>query len=52
MVVGIFEAALFGTGDGCAEGGEEDDVVGLFGEDVFGAPLDEACHAGKVIRGL
>jgi len=41
VVVGVFEAAFFGSGDGRAEGGEEDDVVGVFLEDVFGAFLEE-----------
>lgn len=33
--VGIFETALFGAGDGGAEGGEDDDVGGGFVEDLF-----------------
>jgi hypothetical protein len=44
MVVGVFEAAFFCSGDGGAEGGEEDDVVGVFLEDVFGAFLEEGGH--------
>ena len=51
MVLGIFEAALFGSCDGCAESGEEDDVVGLFGEDVLGAFLDKARHGWDTIAG-
>lgn len=51
MVVGIFEAALLCACDGCAEGGEEDDVVGVPLENVLGAFLDEAGHVGTV-RGL
>jgi hypothetical protein len=46
MVVGVFEAAFLCSGDGRAEGGEEDDVVGVLLEDVFGAFLDEAGHFG------
>ena len=37
MVVGVFEAAFRGAGDWCAEGGEDDDVGGGFGEDLFEA---------------
>jgi hypothetical protein len=51
VVVGVFEAALFGAGDGGAEGGEEDDVVWVFLEDVFGAFLEEGhgCLEGLVL---
>jgi hypothetical protein len=44
MVVGVFEAAFLCARDGGAEGGEEDDVVGVFLEDVFGASLEEGGH--------
>ena len=44
VVVGVFEAAFLCAGDGGAQGGEEDDVVGVFLEDVFGAFLDEVGH--------
>jgi hypothetical protein len=46
MVVGVFETAFLCSCDGRAEGGEEDDVVGVLLEDVFGAFLDEAGHFG------
>ena len=41
MVLGIFESALFRAGDGCAERGEDYYVGWLFGEDGFGAFLEE-----------
>lgn len=44
VVVGIFEATLLRPCDGCAESGEKDDIVGLFGQDVFRPFLNEACH--------
>ena len=45
VVVGVFEAAFFGAGDGGAQGGEEDYVGGVFLENVFGAFLEEG-HCG------
>lgn len=46
VVVGVFEAAFLCAGDGGAQGGEEDDVVGVFLEDVFGAFLEEGHRGG------
>lgn len=49
VVVGVFEAAFLCAGDGGAQGGKEDDVVGVFLEDVFGAFLKEGhCGGGFV----
>ncbi|CAG8700643.1 7934_t:CDS:2, partial [Scutellospora calospora] len=47
VVVGVFEAAFLCAGDGRAEGGEEDDVVGVLLEDVFGAFLEEGHFEGR-----
>jgi len=52
MVVGVFEAAFLCSRDGRAQGGEEDDVVGVFLEDVFGAFLQEAGHFVLDVFGL
>jgi hypothetical protein len=49
VVVGVFEAAFLCAGDGCAEGGEDDDVVGVFLEDVSGAFLEGGSHFGVAI---
>jgi hypothetical protein len=49
VVVGVFEAAFLCAGDGCAEGGEDDDVVGVFLEDVSGAFLEGGGHFGVAI---
>ena len=37
VIVGVFQAAFVGAGGGCAEGGEENDIVGAFLKDVLQA---------------
>jgi hypothetical protein len=49
VVVGVFEAAFLCARDGRAEGGEDDDVVGVFLEDVAGAFLEGGGHVGVAI---
>lgn len=43
--VGMAEAAFIGSGYGSAESGEEDNVIGMFLEDILQAFL-ELCHYG------
>lgn len=46
MIVGVFETTFVCFCDWCSEGREDDYVVCLFLEDLFGSPLDEAGHCG------
>ena len=50
MVVGIAESAFLRAGDGCAQSGEDDYVVGVLLEDVLETFLDER-HFQGTLRG-
>jgi len=44
MIVSVSQPAFLRSCDGCSEGGEEDDIVGILLEDVLDALLYEAGH--------
>jgi hypothetical protein len=50
VIAGIFESALLRFRDGCAESGEDDDVVRLLLENVLRAFLYESSHLVSSMR--
>jgi len=45
--VGVAETAFVGASEGRAEGREEDDVIGVFLQDVFQSFLELSHHGGR-----
>ena len=45
--VGIAEATFVGAGDGCAEGGEEDDIIRMLVKDVSQSFLELSHQGGR-----